>query len=422
MPDGYVNVTIAYWDDCVRNDVPLSAVADMLLEEMRRNGGMLPELAPKSPEELAELAEEWRNAGYDLELFEATGSRRLARAPESIEALVPGFIYRGKVHALLAAAENGKSTIAHELALKLSARTAADAEPLTWCGQPIQRGTRPGIVLFFSGEDDGSIVAARDRALQNAGLDGRGVAVIHGSHERLSAYLVKMKHAKQGGPGVPELIVIDPARAFLEGSEDQSENASRFLGALVEFAGRTNAAVLVLHHLAKNARPRSLEEVKACCRGSSVWIDRPRVLIGMYRSGGVTRVGVCKGNFDGLQRDSVALVFDKATGQHLVKTDAAHSKAEVGAERSRQAGETAPYDAAERVMAALVRLFGEGKRVTRSGKRDGLYELAPSELAGLARDLVRDTIAALVEAGRIAVEDGGLYPAGAGEHLPDAAE
>jgi RecA-family ATPase len=89
-------------------------------------------------------------------------------------------------------------------------------------------------------------------------------------------------------------VIVDPARSFLDGNEDQSETVSRFLDALRRFAERTGAAVVVLHHLAKIARPRSLDEVRDAVRGSGVWLDRPRVGIGMYLSGGRTMVGLIK--------------------------------------------------------------------------------------------------------------------------------
>jgi hypothetical protein len=407
--------------ECERFDLPLAELAGELACAMEENGGALPELPPITPERLEELAEEWRDAGYDREVFEATGARRMARAPESIEALVPGLLYRGKVGLLLGAAQSGKSSLAHELAFKLSAKVAPDAEPLTWCGQPIQTGGRPCVVRFLSGEDSDDIVAERERALQKIGVGGCRLAVIRGGREKMRACLDSLRGKKRGDPGVPDLIIIDPARTFLEGNEDQSENVSAFLGELVELAEATGAAVLVLHHLGKNARPRSLGEVMEACRGSSVWIDRPRMVIGMYRSGGVTRLGVCKTNIPGVKvGETIALMRDEATGQHLPKVEATSAKA---ASPSRRA-EAAPAlgDAGERVMAALRRLAGEGKRVTRAGKRDGLYEQAPPELAGMARDLVRETIGALMETGRIVMEDGGLYPADDAETLPEAAE
>lgn len=409
-------------DENAQLSIPLGAFAGKLRSEMEGNSGALPDLPPISAKQLAELAEEWRDAGYDWGTFQATGARRLARSPESIEAIVPGLIFRGKVHLLLAAAGAGKSTLAHELAFKLGARQRPGSGPLTWCGQPLRRAAKPGVIRFFSGEDAADIVAARDRALAGAGVGDNGLTVIPANRDKLMEFVRRFRGAKRGEPGVPDLVIIDPARTFLDGNEDQSENVGSWLGELVELAAGTGAAVLVLHHLAKNVRPHSLEEVKRACRGSGVWIDRPRVVIGMYRSSGVTRIGVCKTNIPGVKSgETIALAYDPATGQHHPRPSAGAEKSSTPPATSAPAGGD-QSETAEQVLAALVRLAGEGKRVTRSGKRDGLFELKPEELAGMTRVQVRDALDALAGAGRITMEDGGLYPADAEAGLADAAE
>ena len=64
-----------------------------------------------------------------------------------------------------------------------------------------------------------------------------------------------------------------------------------------------------------------------------------------------------------------------------------------------------------------------GKRVTLSGKGDGLYRHAPIELAGVSRDDVVAGLRALIEAGCVVREEGGgLHPADDGEAPPLAAE
>ena len=113
--------------------------------------GSLPANLSKSPEELATLAEEWRAAGYDQETFKATGDRWMSRAPEEIEPLVEGAIYRGKVHAFLGGASTGKSTLLHELAVKLTMPLPAGAPLVTWCGLPIRRSDKPLIGIRPAG-------------------------------------------------------------------------------------------------------------------------------------------------------------------------------------------------------------------------------------------------------------------------------
>jgi len=55
-------------------------------------------------------------------------------------------------------------------------------------------------------------------------------------------------------------MVIDPARKFLTGDEEDSNAASEFFEALEEFAISKGTAVLVVHHLQKGAVPKSAHE------------------------------------------------------------------------------------------------------------------------------------------------------------------
>ena len=96
-------------------------------------------------------------------------------------------------------------------------------------------------------------------------------------------------------PEVP-LVVIDPARKYLTGDENDAGVVSEFFEAIEEFAIRKHAAVVVVHHLAKGARPKHVSEIYDLLRGSQVFIDRPRVVIGLYREGMNTVAGLAKNN------------------------------------------------------------------------------------------------------------------------------
>jgi len=96
-------------------------------------------------------------------------------------------------------------------------------------------------------------------------------------------------------PSVP-IMVIDPARKYLTGDEDDAGVVSEFFEAIEEFAITKNAAVIVVHHLQKGANPKSSREVLDMLRGSQVFVDRPRVVIGMYRDGPYTIAGLAKNN------------------------------------------------------------------------------------------------------------------------------
>jgi hypothetical protein len=83
------------------------------------------------------------------------------------------------------------------------------------------------------------------------------------------------------------IVVIDPARKYLSGDENDSEIVSEFFEAIEEFAIRKNCGMIVVHHLQKGANPKSAKEV---------FIDRPRVVIGMCRDDKHTIVGLAKCN------------------------------------------------------------------------------------------------------------------------------
>ncbi len=92
------------------------------------------------------------------------------------------------------------------------------------------------------------------------------------------------------------LLVVDPARSFIKGNEDESANVDAALSTLVRFAAEKQCAVVVLHHLKKSARPASPHDAVEGLRGSGAFKARARVAIGIVRKGDVVSVGVAKHN------------------------------------------------------------------------------------------------------------------------------
>ena len=386
-------------------------------------GGTLPANLAKSPEELVALAAEWRDAGYDRDIFEATGQRWMRRAPDEIEPLVEGAIYRGKLHVFLGGASTGKSTLLHELAVKVTMPLPAGAPPPGWCGLPIRRGEKPLIVRFFSGEDADDMIHDRQTMFAKGGIGPSNVAFPKGGANGLGGYLASMKGKKRGDPGVPDLIVIDPALTFLKGCESDAGDVGDALGELVEIAAGIGAAVIVAHHLQKNARPRSMQDIRAMVRGSQVWIDRPRIALGVLRSRGMTQIGVAKSNIRGVNDFEIlaTLARDPETLLHTAvqsKPSRGHADVEPGPRDASSAD-----DLDQRILTELRRLVGEGTHVTVSGKRDELYRLASVALAGIARGAIRSRLTSMIDAGLVVREDGGgLRPADEGEAPLLAAE
>lgn len=231
----------------------------------------------------------------DVMLFDATGPMRKG-ADETFEFLVPGLIPRGAITILAASGGCGKSSIAHELCV----HCAKDYEPGDpkpfWLGQPVNvAAAKDGVCVYFSGEDGPAIINARGELYDPEGKAMR--LQFHrsdfGSEEVSFAQFVSERLKKM--PDIP-ILVVDPARKYLDGDEEDSETVNEFFYALEELAMDKNCAVVVVHHLKKGAKPKSIPEVLDELRGSQVFIDRARVVLGMFREGIHTIVGLAKNN------------------------------------------------------------------------------------------------------------------------------
>jgi hypothetical protein len=228
----------------------------------------------------------------DVELFDATGPMR-KDADEMFEFLIPGLIPRGCVTMIAATGGTGKSSLAHQLCVMASIDYDLGEEAPRWLGQRIATEKCKGICIYFSGEDGPPIINARAAVFDP---DGRAKRLLF-QRTNFGEGVTFAQHMKrlQKIPDVP-IMVIDPARKYLIGNEDDSQTVSEFFEAIEEFAITKGTAVIIVHHLQKNAKPETAMEVLDCLRGSQVFIDRPRVVIGMLRNGPYTVMGLAKNN------------------------------------------------------------------------------------------------------------------------------
>jgi hypothetical protein len=230
----------------------------------------------------------------DVMLFDATGPMR-GGADERFEFLVPGLLPRGAITVLAAAGGCGKSSIAHELCIYCATDYEEGEEKPVWLGQPVNTDVADGICVYFSGEDGPAIINARAELYDPEGRAQR--LQFHradfGGDDVSFADFVMDRLMKM--PKIP-LVVVDPARKYLSGNEEDAEVVSEFFYALEELATHKNCAVVVVHHLKKGAKPQSIPEVLGELRGSQVFIDRARVVLGMFREGVHTIVGLAKNN------------------------------------------------------------------------------------------------------------------------------
>ncbi len=230
----------------------------------------------------------------DVMLFDATGPMRQG-SDESFEFLVPGLIPRGAITVIAASGGCGKSSVAHELCVDCAIDyTPEDTKPF-WLGQPVNVNVAKGICVYFSGEDGPAIINARGELFdpERRALRLQFHRAEFGSDDTTFAEFVTSRLRKM--PDIP-VMVVDPARKYLSGDEEDSQVVSEFFFALEELAMTKNCAVIVVHHLKKGAKPQSIPEVLDELRGSQVFIDRARVVLGMFRNGIHTHVGLAKNN------------------------------------------------------------------------------------------------------------------------------
>lgn len=230
----------------------------------------------------------------DIELFDRTGATRKEGSEETFEFIVQGLIPRGAVTLIAAPGGTGKSSISHQLCVLASIDYKPDEPKPLWLGQPINTEFCKGICVYFSGEDGPAIVNARAEMFDPEKRSTR--LQLHRTEfadkeMTFSQYLNGLRKM----PDVP-IVVIDPARKYLTGDENDADVVSEFFEAIDEFAIRKKAAVLVVHHLQKGAKPKNARECLDELRGSQVFIDRPRVVVGMCRVGPNVQIGLAKCN------------------------------------------------------------------------------------------------------------------------------
>ncbi len=229
----------------------------------------------------------------NFEFFDATGPQREG-ADDVFDFVVEGMIPRGAVTVLAGAGGTGKSSIAHHLCVLAGIEYEADEPKPMWLGQTVNVDKTQGICVYFSGEDGPAVINARADLFDPQGRANRVMfqrAQFRDNDETLPQFMKRLGDM----PDVP-IMVIDPARKYLEGDENDSEIVSEFFEAIEEFAIRKNCAMIVVHHLEKSAKPQSCREILDLLRGSQVFIDRPRVVLGLYRDGPYTVVGLAKCN------------------------------------------------------------------------------------------------------------------------------
>lgn len=232
----------------------------------------------------------------DIKLFDATGPVKLEKqeqAQNAFEFVIPGILPRGSVALLAADNGIGKSSLVHQLGAIASTDYPEGAEAPKWLGQSLEIDQCKGIIIYFSGEDGSQIFNARATLIDP---DSRAIRLMFqrtdfGENISFAQHLQNLKKI----PDVP-LMIIDPSRKYLGGDENDNNAVNAFFDAIEDFAVQKNTAILVVHNLQRGKTPKSISDTIDFLGGAQAFLDRPRIIIGMYRDGQYTVAGLAKNN------------------------------------------------------------------------------------------------------------------------------
>lgn len=361
-----------------------------------------------APDQLVKLADQWERCGRNHRNFARLLRQTQGAESEGTKFLIDGLIPMGSVLTFAGPRGVGKSTALHALAVAAgTVREPGDA-PTEWLGINLSDAQAGGTVVFLSGEDPLPLMIQRQNKLCRGDRECR-IFLEYGHNKHDLASLLSDISTM---PSI-RLLIVDPARPFYDGSEDNSGDVDQLFKQLNEFAERTGAAVILCQHLTKNAEPHSLKEVAESVKGSGVFLDRPRAAIGMYRRrDGRICVGIIKWNymdapvwgeaFKGgvFERDDASKRLVLVEGE---AADLARSRPAI-AEAQGQAPADAPADAgpaplSDSLIASLIGVYSSsGRPVTTTG-RHSLFGRKPTELADYTRAEIEAAVAGALERG-----------------------
>lgn len=331
-----------------------------------------------------------------------------AKDTGGISFVVPGLIPAGILTLLIGSASVGKSTCLHDLALLVGTPPHLREAGRRWLGVPSE-DIRHGTTVFLSGEDDNVLMTARAHDLGYPTF-GRNTLHLPSSGRTLDDTLASLS-----GLGPISLLVVDPARRFLVGDEDDSKNVDEFLNKLEKFAAEKGCAAVVSHHLKRGAKPNGPHAVLDAMRGSQVFIDRARVILGMTMRNRVVSVAVAKSNLPpsaGVGSETRRFARDDQTLRLLPVEDRKDASPSVeGAPTVDVECQATTEDdgAVEAVAAAVCSAYASGTKITKTGRR-GVFERSLPGLENMSRAEVRNAIDRALKIGQLRIVDGRLAP------------
>ena len=233
--------------------------------------------------------------GRDYQLLKML-SNSAEEKEETFDFLVPGWIPKATVTVIGGTGNTGKSTLAHRLALLLATNWEEEEADPVWLGSEIKKDALKGLVMYFSGEDNAAIINTRAEVVDPDKRASRLMvkygaelgADEHGNKMNFEGFLAQLRK-------LPEIlaVIIDPARAYISNEQD-SESVTAFFKQLEAFAEEKHCAVIVTHHLVKEAHPKDTRDILDLLDGPRAFTDYPRVVIGLVRDDAHTFAGLAK--------------------------------------------------------------------------------------------------------------------------------
>lgn len=332
---------------------------------------------------------------WNLELYSAFNP---SEEETEFKWVVPGLIPRGTTTLVIGPSGVGKSTMLGELCAMIGSQSTGE---LSFLGQPVEGG---GSYMVFSGEENAATLS--ERQSHYSGPE-------HGSYRRcllLPAAGKNIDECLEWPDRVRwpvDLIIVDPALKFLR-DENSPEAVSELYDKLNEVARRHNCAVILVHHLRKG-HVQHFAQMRDAIRGSSAFVDRPRMVIGMRRrSAELVEVGILKQNIPPSQQlwsePGKARLFRQ--NRETLRLDLVDGPRSVSMATPGHGGQNSA-ELERWVLDAVRASTAKGWEVRKTGRKS-LYQGQSTSGGAYSRQTIERAQEALIAAGRLLDTEHGL--------------